>query len=401
MSLDLKITNLKVLPSMFSETVKDNDKSVSLSIGPIPLQSIHDSSAVSTTAKASTLLGGAKKRTVRPKVRKCRKQKGGDDVSSATNELIADIEKVKESEVKELSPMLSLTSLKDAAVKTADSVRAAVVDTISSPNPMSTETEKLVENLRDVAVSGINKVASKITSFIPGKKEEKEEEDTVSALLKTQNEMKEESEEKKLCGGKTYYTEDTDELDEVESESEDSGVEIDGGAPKDFNDFIGGLWKKSTGGKKRVYSKEATEFNDKTTEVIKSVYPDINKEELKAVRSEIYQTIRAKYEPEVFKTLKDFEKSELLFKATTPAVVKKIDPAKAVEERKKRLENIFGKREETPTNDAVEEKKEKKEEKKTTKKKTTKKTAKRGGAVSAEQSLELPFMIDGGCNCGM
>ena len=184
-----------------------------------------------------------------------------------------------------------------------------------------------------------------------------------------------------------------EEDDEEEEEFEQSGG--------DFNTFISSLYNKKVGGKKRQYSEKAIEFNRKTTEIIKSVYPNINPEELRAVRSEIYQTIRAKYDPEVFKTLKDYEKSELLFKATTPEVVKKINIKKAVENKRKRIEEYFGKKkEETPSNpeDDVKE---------TKKAKKTKKT-KRGGAIEYDEedrldddeTVELPYVLNGGnCSC--
>ena len=180
--------------------------------------------------------------------------------------------------------------------------------------------------------------------------------------------------------------------DEVEEQEEDEDFNQSGG---DFNTFISSLYNKKVGGKKRQYSEKATEFNKKTTEIIKSVYPNINPEELRAVRSEIYQTIRAKYDPEVFKTLKDYEKSELLFKATTPEVVKKIDIKEAVENKRKRIEEYFGKKkEETPANpeDDIKE---------TKKAKKTKKT-KRGGAIKEddEKTIELPYVLKGGnCSC--
>ena len=142
------------------------------------------------------------------------------------------------------------------------------------------------------------------------------------------------------------------------------------GGKSDYSTFIDKLFTQTVGGKKRVYSQKAIELNDKTTEIIKSVYPNITHEELKAVRSEIYQHIRNKYDPEVFKTLKDYEKAELLLKATTPSVLKKIDIEQAVIDRKRRIEERFNSDEETPAMS-----KKTASKKTTTKKATTKKTA--------------------------
>ena len=142
------------------------------------------------------------------------------------------------------------------------------------------------------------------------------------------------------------------------------------GGKSDYSAFIDKLFTQTVGGKKRVYSQKAIELNDKTTEIIKSVYPNITHEELKAVRSEIYQHIRDKYDPEVFRTLKDYEKAELLLKATTPSVLRKIDIEQAVIDRKRRIEERFNSDEETPAMS-----KKTASKKTTTKKATTKKTA--------------------------
>ena len=142
------------------------------------------------------------------------------------------------------------------------------------------------------------------------------------------------------------------------------------GGKSDYSAFIDNLFTQTVGGKKRVYSQKAIELNDKTTEIIKSVYPNITHEELKAVRSQIYQHIRDKYDPEVFRTLKDYEKAELLLKATTPSVLKKIDIEQAVIDRKRRIEERFNSDEETPAMS-----KKTASKKTTTKKATTKKTA--------------------------
>ena len=174
------------------------------------------------------------------------------------------------------------------------------------------------------------------------------------------------------------------------------------GGKSDYSAFIDKLFTQTVGGKKRVYSQKAIELNDKTTEIIKSVYPNITHEELKAVRSEIYQHIRDKYDPEVFRTLKDYEKAELLLKATTPSVLKKIDIEQAVIDRKRRIEERFNSDEETPAMSKKTTSKKTTTKKETTKKATTKKETKtskateklkkkkstRGGA-----DLELPFHI--------
>ena len=180
------------------------------------------------------------------------------------------------------------------------------------------------------------------------------------------------------------------------------------GGKSDYSAFIDKLFTQTVGGKKRVYSQKAIELNDKTTEIIKSVYPNITHEELKAVRSEIYQHIRNKYDPEVFKTLKDYEKAELLLKATTPSVLKKIDIKQAVIDRKRRIEERFNSDEETPAMSKKTASKKKATTKKTatkkatTKKATTKKETKTSKAIEKLKKkkstrggadLELPFHI--------
>ena len=240
-------------------------------------------------------------------------------------------------------------------------------------NQESTATEALVNKLEKVAVTTPKKESTETT------------ETTESNTVQKFNDQVKQIEQK----GGVISVPDFFDDEEVEEDEEDEEEYNQSGG--DFNTFISSLYNKKVGGKKRQYSEKATEFNRKTTEIIKSVYPNINPEELRAVRSEIYQTIRAKYDPEVFKTLKDYEKSELLFKATTPEVVKKIDIKEAVENKRKRIEEYFGKkREETPSNpeDDV------KESKKTKKAKKTK----RGGGIE-EETLELPYVLDGGCNC--
>ena len=180
------------------------------------------------------------------------------------------------------------------------------------------------------------------------------------------------------------------------------------GGKSDYSAFIDELFTQTVGGKKRVYSQKAIELNDKTTEIIKSVYPNITHEELKAVRSEIYQHIRAKYDPEVFKTLKDYEKAELLLKATTPSVLKKIDIKQAVIDRKRRIEERFNSDEETPAMSKKTTSKKTTTKKETTKKATTKKETEISKATEISKDteklkkkkstrggadLELPFHI--------
>ena len=180
------------------------------------------------------------------------------------------------------------------------------------------------------------------------------------------------------------------------------------GGKSDYSAFIDELFTQTVGGKKRVYSQKAIELNDKTTEIIKSVYPNITHEELKAVRSEIYQHIRDKYDPEVFKTLKDYEKAELLLKATTPSVLKKIDIKQAVIDRKRRIEERFNSDEETPAMSKKTTSKKTTTKKETTKKATTKKETEISKATEISKDteklkkkkstrggadLELPFHI--------
>lgn len=174
------------------------------------------------------------------------------------------------------------------------------------------------------------------------------------------------------------------------------------GGKSDYSAFIDELFTQTVGGKKRVYSQKAIELNDKTTEIIKSVYPNITHEELKAVRSEIYQHIRDKYDPEVFRTLKDYEKAELLLKATTPSVLKKIDIEQAVIDRKRRIEERFNSDEETPAMSKKTTSKKTTTKKATTKKATTKKETKTSKAIEKLKKkkstrggadLELPFHI--------
>lgn len=390
MSLEVTFKNMKILPKLFdSETWKKND-SISLTIS--PLQSIADSSVAvkpsdSSTAKSSnSIVGGARKsskskRTVRTRLMNKFNDYdyedeffGGDD-SFATAQLKKDVMNLKNKRTANeiiLDRIFTSSESKGNDETTininSESDKKIGVDS----NQESTATEALVNKLEKVAVTTPKKESTETT------------ETTESNTVQKFNDQVKQIEQK----GGVISVPDFFDDEEVEEEDEEDEYNQSGG---DFNTFISSLYNKKVGGKKRQYSEKATEFNRKTTEIIKSVYPNINPEELRAVRSEIYQTIRAKYDPEVFKTLKDYEKSELLLKATTPEVVKKIDIKEAVENKRKRIEEYFGKKkEETPSNpeDDV------KESKKTKKAKKTK----RGGGIE-EETLELPFALDGGCNC--
>ena len=392
MSLEVTFKNMKILPKLFDSETKKKDDTFSFTISPI--QTITDSSIKPSN---DSLVGGAKKsskskRTVRPKLRNKFSDYdyddeffGGDD-SFATVQLKKDVMNLKNkrtaneiilgrlfysSESKgdnETTIDINSESDKVEDKKVEDNKVENKIEDVS--NQESTATEALVDKLEKVAVNT--------------PKVEEPKETTESNTVQKLNDQVEQLQQKGGVIGVPDFFDD----EEVEEEEDDEEFNQSGG---DFNTFISSLYNKKVGGKRRQYSEKATEFNRKTTEIIKSVYPNINPEELRAVRSEIYQTIRAKYDPEVFKTLKDYEKSELLFKATTPEVVKKIDIKEAVENKRKRIEEYFGKKkEETPSNpeDDVKETKKAKKAKKT----------KRGGGID-EETIELPFALDGGCSC--
>ena len=381
---------MKILPKLFDSETKKKDDTFSFTISPI--QTITDSSVKPSN---DSLVGGAKKckskRTVRPKLSNKFSDYdddeffGGDD-SFATVQLKKDVMNLKNkrtaneiilgrlfysSESKgdnETTIDINSESDKVEDKKVEDNKVENKIEDVS--NQESTATEALVDKLEKVAVAT--------------PKVEEPKETTESNTVQKLNEQVEQLQQKGGVIGVPDFFDD----EEVEEEDDEEEFNQSGG---DFNTFISSLYNKKVGGKKRQYSEKATEFNRKTTEIIKSVYPNINPEELRAVRSEIYQTIRAKYDPEVFKTLKDYEKSELLFKATTPEVVKKIDIKKAVENKRKRIEEYFGKKkEETPSNpeDDVKETKKAKKAKKT----------KRGGGID-EETIELPYVLNGGCSC--
>ena len=390
MSLEVTFKNMKILPKLFDSETKKKDDTFSFTISPI--QTITDSSV---NPSNDSLVGGAKKckskRTVRPKLSNKFSDYdddeffGGDD-SFATVQLKKDVMNLKNkrtaneiilgrlfysSESKgdnETTIDINSESDKVEDKKVEDNKVENKIEDVS--NQESTATEALVDKLEKVAVNT--------------PKVEEPKETTESNTVQKLNDQVEQLQQKGGVIGVPDFFDD----EEVEEEDDEEEFNQSGG---DFNTFISSLYNKKVGGKKRQYSEKATEFNRKTTEIIKSVYPNINPEELRAVRSEIYQTIRAKYDPEVFKTLKDYEKSELLFKATTPEVVKKIDIKKAVENKRKRIEEYFGKKkEETPSNpeDDVKETKKAKKAKKT----------KRGGGID-EETIELPYVLDGGCSC--
>ena len=371
---------MKILPKLFDSETKKKDDTFSFTISPI--QTITDSSV---NPSNDSLVGGAKKckskRTVRPKLSNKFSDYdyddeffGGDD-SFATVQLKKDVMNLKN---KRTANEIILGRLFDSSESKGDNETTIDINSESDKvednkvenkiedvsNQESTATEALVDKLEKVAVAT--------------PKVEEPKETTESNTVQKLNEQVEQLQQKGGVIGVPDFFDD--------EEFNQSGG--------DFNTFISSLYNKKVGGKKRQYSEKATEFNRKTTEIIKSVYPNINPEELRAVRSEIYQTIRAKYDPEVFKTLKDYEKSELLFKATTPEVVKKIDIKEAVENKRKRIEEYFGKKkEETPSNpeDDVKETKKAKKEKK-------EKKAKRGGGID-EETIELPYVLNGGCSC--
>ena len=391
MSLEVTFKNMKILPKLFDSETKKKDDTFSFTISPI--QTITDSSVKPSN---DSLVGGAKKckskRTVRPKLSNKFSDYdynneffGGDD-SFATVQLKKDVMNLKNkrtaneiilgrlfysSESKgdnETTIDINSESDKVEDKKVEDNKVENKIEDVS--NQESTATEALVDKLEKVAVAT--------------PKVEEPKETTESNTVQKLNEQVEQLQQKGGVIGVPDFFDD----EEVEEEDDEEEFNQSGG---DFNTFISSLYNKKVGGKKRQYSEKAIEFNRKTTEIIKSVYPNINPEELRAVRSEIYQTIRAKYDPEVFKTLKDYEKSELLLKATTPAVVKKIDIKKAVENKRKRIEEYFGKKkEETPSNpeDDVKETKKAKKAKKT----------KRGGGID-EETIELPYVLNGGCSC--
>ena len=417
MSLEVTFKNMKILPKLFDSETKKKDDTFSFTISPI--QTITDSSV---NPSNDSLVGGAKKckskRTVRPKLSNKFSDYdyddeffGGDD-SFATVQLKKDVMNLKNkwtaneiilgrlfysSESKgDNETTIDINSESD---KVEDNKVENKIEDVS--NQESTATEALVDKLEKVAVDSPVSATTSVAVDTPlavdspvsvtTPKVEEPKETTESNTVQKLNEQVEQLQQKGGVIDVPDFFDDEDVGEDYKEDYEEDYEEKYNQSGGDFNTFISSLYNKKVGGKKRQYSEKAIEFNRKTTEIIKSVYPNINPEELRAVRSEIYQTIRAKYDPEVFKTLKDYEKSELLFKATTPEVVKKIDIKEAVENKRKRIEEYFGKKkEETPSNpdDDVKETKKAKKEKK----------AKRGGGIE-EETLELPFALDGGCSC--
>ena len=382
---------MKILPKLFDSETKKKDDTFSFTISPI--QTITDSSV---NPSNDSLVGGAKKckskGTVKSKL--CNKFSdyddddeffGGDD-SFATVQLKKDVMNLKN---KRTANEIILSRLFYSSESKGDNETTIDINSESD----NVEDKKVEDNKVENKIEDVSNQESTATEALVDKLEkvavatpkvEEPKETTESNTVQKLNEQVEQLQQKGGVIGVPDFFDD----EEVEEEDDEEEFNQSGG---DFNTFISSLYNKKVGGKKRQYSEKAIEFNRKTTEIIKSVYPNINPEELRAVRSEIYQTIRAKYDPEVFKTLKDYEKSELLFKATTPKVVKKIDIKKAVENKRKRIEEYFGKKkEETPSNpeDDVKETKKAKKEKKT----------KRGGGID-DETIELPYVIDGGCSC--
>ena len=332
MSLEVTFKNMKILPKLFDSETKKKDDTFSFTISPI--QTITDSSV---NPSNDSLVGGAKKckskRTVRPKLSNKFSDYdyddeffGGDD-SFATVQLKKDVMNLKNkrtaneiilgrlfysSESKgDNETTIDINSESD---KVEDNKVENKIEDVS--NQESTATEALVDKLEKVAVNT--------------PKVEEPKETTESNTVQKLNDQVEQLQQKGGVIDVPDFFDDEDVGEDYKEDYEEDYEEKYNQSGGDFNTFISSLYNKKVGGKKRQYSEKATEFNRKTTEIIKSVYPNINPEELRAVRSEIYQTIRAKYDPEVFKTLKDYEKSELLFKATTPKVVKKIDIKKTI-----------------------------------------------------------------------
>ena len=364
MSLTEKVNNLNPTsaPQLLS-AISDNTDLVSLSMTFKP-KSIYDT----TTVNENKMEGGK---------RKCRKMKkskkrGGADIST-----------------------------------TADMLKSIINSDYKSESATETSNLKLSDTVSSSSDSSSNSSSSEEPKSLSEKKEEKlplEKGDNVPLETSTSSKLELSSlsdsstDSISQKGGDDFSDEsETDDLiDNLDDDDNDN--DMVGGA-SDFNEFINQLFAKKSGGKKPHYSKEAIEYNKKTTEKIKSVYPNITDEEIKAIKSEIYQTIRAKYTPEKFKELKDFEKSKMLYKATTTEVIKKINIAEAVENRKRRIEEKFGKKEYSDV--ITPEKKESKKSNKKTEKKTSKKAkAKRGGCDCQkggdDDEVELPFVLNGG-----
>lgn len=350
MSLTEKVNNLNPTsaPQLLS-AISDNTDLVSLSMTFKP-RSIHDT----TTVNENKMEGG--KRKCR-KIKKSKKR-GGADISTTADMLKSIINSDYKSE----------SASETSNLKLSDTVSSS---SDSSSNSSSSEEPKSLSETSTSSKLELSSLSDSSTDSISQK------------------------------GGDDFSDEsETDDLiDNLDDDDNDN--DMVGGA-SDFNEFINQLFAKKSGGKKPHYSKEAIEYNKKTTEKIKSVYPNITDEEIKAIKSEIYQTIRAKYTPEKFKELKDFEKSKMLYKATTTEVIKKINIAEAVENRKRRIEEKFGKKEysDVITPEKKESKKTKKSNKKTEKKTSKKAKAKRGGCDCQkggdDDEVELPFVLNGG-----
>lgn len=425
MSLEVTFKNMKILPKLFDSESKKKDDTFSFTISPI--QTITDSSINPPKQSKDSLVGGARrkarhtKKTVRPKLRNKFSDYdyyddeffGGEEESFATAQLKRDVMNLKNKKTANeivLDRLYLSSERKIANDESTINIDSSVTEDKPKIVPKNegkrprvedvseTATEALVNRLEKVAVNTPKTEESTATPTIEEPNDKEIKTGTNTETSNTVQKFNEHANQLAQKGGVIGLPDFFDDEVKEEDDEEEEEFEQSGG---DFNTFISSLYNKKVGGKKRQYSEKATEFNRQTTEIIKSVYPNINPEELRAVRSEIYQTIRAKYDPEVFKTLKDYEKSELLFKATTPEVVKKINIKKAVENKRKRIEEYFGKKkEETPSNpeDDVKE---------TKKAKKTKKT-KRGGAIEYDEedrldddeTVELPYVLNGGnCSC--
>jgi len=426
MSFDITVNNLKVMKPILSSLVSSDGDSMTLHLK--PTAKIFD-----TTTTINKQEGGKCKRRMKKsaKPKKSMKRRGGADESTEETDLKLTSEMTPSTIESSSESPLMLDSSSESETESISETEQFKNDILNDDKTNSIEeetdeeTEKEEKEDIEEEKKQVQTMASKLSESLNSLSKslmKGGDDDYDTATIDLINNIKEE--QKKLCGGcdckkikggdsefGDYFNDGIDRREYETDEDLDSSDDEQMGGAEDFNTFINNLFAKK-GGKKREYSEEAKKYNDKTTAIIKSVYPDITHEELKAVRSEIYQKIRAKYEPEKFKKMKDFEKSKLLFEATTPEVVKKIDLKKAVENRKKRIAELFGKKDfsEAVTPDVIDEKKKakketkkatkketKKDTKKETKKKATKKT-KRGGKLEKEE-VELPFMLDGGCDC--
>lgn len=322
----------------------------------------------------------------------------GNVVSSKANSFLGSISKFFNGNV-ENKKTVGGAGNENTATESVSLNLTSTADTISASESKTEKTEETEAKKQDETESATESETESVESETEATEDEATESEKSENSDKSLEETMSATEEQRIvddglkqyCGG----------YDIDKALGDDYSESFEGGAVGDFNSFIKNLYggiKATKGGKKRVYSPEATEINNKITEAIKKVYPNITKEEIKAVRFVLYQPIRNKYEPEVFKTLTDVEKSKMLLKAATEKAIKAIDLHKAVADRKAKLDEIFGHSnnsgEGTITPD--EEQKEKKKSKKTSKAKKSQ----RGGSKYDSETIELPFSLKGGCNCG-